>query len=103
MEKKEQPPPGPRQKLIDTIHDTIDQDNIPIPDIILALAQVMTDIGLTLWNHRFDQADHTNHINAQLLTTMEAEHYKQPMLDTALSLTASQMICWVQDDQQVNQ
>jgi len=32
---------------------------------------------------------------------METEHYQKPMLDTALSLTASQMICWVHDDGEV--
>ena len=90
-----------RQILINAIHNTIINNSIPTSDIVLALAQIMTDISLTLWNHRPESVNQTNKITPQLLKVMETEHYQKPMLDTALSLTASQMICWVHDDEQV--
>ena len=104
MEKKEKPKSliSSRQKLVDIIHNTITDNNISISNIVLALAQVMTDVGLTLWNQRADQLEQTNRVTPQLLALMETEHYQSPMLDTALSLTASQMICWVHDSEQIN-
>ena len=85
-----------RKLLIDSIHDIIKDNKVSIPDIVLALSQVITDLGLTLYNKESGEGL-TTKINLDFLKLAERLHYTSPRLSTALILTAANMISWVED------
>ena len=66
-------------------------------DIILVLAQVMTDLGLTLWRSRKDSGGLTLRVTPEFLRRIEAKHYETPGIDTALMLQAAIMVTWAED------
>ena len=85
-----------RKLLIDSIHVIIREKKIPIPEVILALSQVMTDLGLTLYNGEHKEGL-TTKVNLEFLKLAEQQHYSSPRLSTALILAAANMISWVED------
>ena len=88
----------PRQTLIETIHDTIALHSLTPADIVFAMAQVMTDVGVSLWANKKRQPGLTNQINPETLQLIEQTHYSNPGLDTSLIINAALMIAWVEDE-----
>lgn len=86
-----------REQLIESIHATIKSSQMTPGDVILSLAQVMTDLGLTLWRSRKDSGGLTLQVTPEFLKRVEAKHYEKPGVDTALILQAATMITWAED------
>ena len=88
----------PRQALINAIHDTIRAHSLTPADIVFSMAQVMTDVGVSLWDNKQRQPGLTNQIKPETLQLIEQTHYDNPGLDTSLIITAALMIAWIEDE-----
>ena len=86
-----------RQQFIDSIHDIIKVQGLTLPDVILGLSQILTDLGLTLWLQRPNTQGLKQGLNPELLKVVEQAHYECPSIDSALILQSALMVVWVED------
>lgn len=86
-----------REKLVEVIHVIIKDERMSLPEVLLALSQVMTDIGLTLWNFRGSSQGLKTTIDVELLKHIEQKHYENPGIDSALIIQAALMVTWAED------